>query len=755
MEDFVIENMAIEIIDTYENERVLIEELAQADSLLLNFDGGDDLYQPLMTSELKFSMAVTDGSDGKFKHLLTGDEKRFKVQLLNIDNEDNELLIWQGYILPDLHGEPFKNGVFFVEFTAIDMIASLKGKYLEPWFYQNKFNIPDLLGYIFEQTGLSQEIIVKPLLTNISAEDYEWRNLNMSLKPYITKDGYTDLYDILQDILTALGMQLCSYRGYWILQGLTRRGEFNGPAEVYNPDGTFSETISLENKVIAPVFTVEPYVTSDTPWKKVKLNFETEETPNAYPDDIVVRDFFATRFYDEDFVLPSYVTELTGYWLKQNAWFVVLRTGLPYLRYQHFPGYPYSVYNVPEAAALNHYIYCTYRPYVYAGRSYELEIEALVYFQVTFYGDIQQRIETGVFDKMFTFQVLLNGVEIMSNRPSFPSASKYRFEKVWYPLDAAETPGAAAAATWKLKVPFKPSSSGIIDFRLLPPIDTLSENSIVDYYVEPKVLRINVPDKKENSENATAVRDINYTKEMGFDLSLTCSVDSSVIKSLGIAPRIGVKFQTIPVSSLTLDIDSQTYLPGTDINMLLYTFPVAELVQQLIFISFGTKVVFLEKASGEKLEYYSLYTQTIEGMPYIAIYTGYTADPFGEPEIPEDYEPLPLPEVGDTLKAMMCFFSVEDIAERALWKVFGFPDYTANTYVKALAYACHVVRANVGNSIEGTCTKNVFPLNLVQFKYEGLRQYIPTRMNNNLAKGTCDIVMKEVQKTILTDVSYE
>lgn len=758
MEDFVIENMAVAIIDTYENERVLIEEFAGKASIQLSWDGGDDLYSPYMASELTFSMAVTDKIDGKFKHLLTGDEKRYKVQVLNIDSEDNELLIWQGYILPDLYSEPYKNGVLFVEFTAIDMIASLKGKYFEPWYYFNKFNINVLLARLLAFTGLEQQLLVKPMLENVDyGTDWMWRHFNVNLEPY-QKDGeYTDLYDILMDVLAAQGMTLVSYRGYWVLQGITRKIEYNGPAEVYNPDGSFAEHTTVENKVTAPFFKADaPYITADTPWKAVNLNFEEEEGRNLYPEGVVLRDFYATRFYDDDFVLPSYVTELMGYWNKTGCPYTVLEYGLPYLRWVMLPGYDYSLYNQPEATIWSNYIASNYSPYVYAGRVYELELEVLVYFQVTYYGDIQQRIEGGVFDKMMCFQVFLNGTEIMSNRPSFPSSSLYKCEKVWYALNDYETPGAAAAATWKLKRKFKATESGAIDFRFLPPIGTLDENDIVDYYVEPKVLKINVVNEAVNNESVRAVRGIGYTKELDIDLKLTCSVDSAVQKSLGLGISTGAEFTEVPYSSPVFFINQHEFLPTTEVSLWLYRFPITFDLQDALFVKGNTRKLFIEHADGEREPYPSVFTGKNGGVPQMVLYTGFVSSPFGaEPELPDDYEPMALPAPTDVLKYMHINFAPEYIINRALWRLYGRDDASAKTYLRTLADAYHSVRPDVCNSIEGEAFALVFPLQLVQFKYDGLRQYFPTRLQLILDTGKTQITMKEVKNQELTDITYE
>jgi hypothetical protein len=79
----------------------------------------DDLS--IVTSEFNFDM-LTDG-DAAFIDFFTGDEHRFKVLVKNFDDDS---VIWQGYILPDLYSEPYKQVNFFVNFTATDGLARLR-----------------------------------------------------------------------------------------------------------------------------------------------------------------------------------------------------------------------------------------------------------------------------------------------------------------------------------------------------------------------------------------------------------------------------------------------------------------------------------------------------------------------------------------------------------------------------------------------------------------------------------------------------
>jgi hypothetical protein len=77
----------------------------------------------IVTSEFNFDMLSTDARDAAFIDFFTGDEHRFKVLVKNFDDDS---VIWQGYILPDLYSEPYKQVNFFVNFTATDGLARLR-----------------------------------------------------------------------------------------------------------------------------------------------------------------------------------------------------------------------------------------------------------------------------------------------------------------------------------------------------------------------------------------------------------------------------------------------------------------------------------------------------------------------------------------------------------------------------------------------------------------------------------------------------
>jgi hypothetical protein len=80
-----ISGFSLQIIDTYDNDRVLVEERTELGAPVLQYSGSDDKYMPLMTSELNFNFSVPGARDGAFFHLYTGNDTRYRVELRDQD----------------------------------------------------------------------------------------------------------------------------------------------------------------------------------------------------------------------------------------------------------------------------------------------------------------------------------------------------------------------------------------------------------------------------------------------------------------------------------------------------------------------------------------------------------------------------------------------------------------------------------------------------------------------------------------------
>src|SRR5690606_21071703 len=131
---------------------------------VLSYSGGESLFTTIMSSKFSFSILNETAEDGKFLDLLTGEERRFLIEVRKVfpDSlnpwdpavEIGSDMIWRGFLLPDIYSEPYKNGSFFVGFTATDGLDVLKTK---PFLFYKTGSVIDYISKCLWETGLHQE----------------------------------------------------------------------------------------------------------------------------------------------------------------------------------------------------------------------------------------------------------------------------------------------------------------------------------------------------------------------------------------------------------------------------------------------------------------------------------------------------------------------------------------------------------------------------------------------------------------------
>lgn len=779
MAHFDVHTISIEIIDTYDNTRPLIEEFTQPSAPKLIWDGGDDLYQALMSSNLKFNMAVTDAADAKFLHLLSGDEKRYLIKVKNTDTHDNVTLLWQGFILPDLYSEPWKNGVPFIEYTAIDMLASLKTKTFEPWYYEQRYSIPELLGFILKETGLLQEMYIRPMMMNVLHENFEWRDTNISLETFRDGKKLTNLYDILEKVLTAQGLTIYSFRGKWFIEGLTRRSEGRRytsqkpVVEVYHPDGIFKEVIGLLHEVVAPYYAEDlPIITAETPWKRVNMDFAAQAEEGLFTKEVGKLDYFSTRYrYDSDFADYQYgfVNGLNAMWKKINAPAFTWSDGkYPFFNY----GFENPSYVGTEAFALANYFECINQPYAVAGRRYKLEIDVNLRLGNTLVlnpAAFSEKLLNGDWDSVLLFMLKINGVEFISNRSGNIVNKLVQFKKSIAASRFNNT------ASFSLDYEFIMPLSGFIQFSFLAPMGNFHDMFLSNFTARVDTLKITLVKNPSETESVSAVRPVNFTKELDVPLDFTCSVDDSIKNSFGIGQRFTKRFYTVPVIDITPIYDTHYQVLDQDVfdpidgnhgfentivaaYLKLSQWKIDAFVNDLLFKAGQNKSMFMVKGDGTSIEYPSVYVKEFLGQSYIAVYNGFIppAPGFTYPLIPETYPELPVPEAGDTICIMLSLFQDENKNLRSKWKIYGFPDTTSDSYINTLAKACHAIRPDVSFSIDATALALVWPTQLPVFRYNDRdRVFVPVRMELDLSEGKTQLTMKEALLSNVNDISYE
>lgn len=772
-----LKHISIRLFDTYTNDRILVEELASSDACKINWDSGDDLYKSLMTSNLVFNMLVPTAEDAHFIHLFSGDEKRYRVEVVAIDDVANEQLVWQGYLLPDQYNEPYKNVSFFVDFTATDMIASLKGKYFPQWYYKNSFPVGKLLSYVLSQTGLDQNIIVKPSV--VPADPIlGFENIVVNLEAFYNDGKAKDLNEILDTVLKSLGCTLYNYRGYWWVEGVTRRKDVVVSALQFDLNGDRIQDIEVAKNVVDCNSKLQPVpnIVALTPFKLVSLPFKPTGTKNLYSDNVVLIEdsvYFKTSYTTGNYSGPGhiqnevYTSHLLNNWKTQlNSDFLYLGMVGRQLIWKIINpssyNFNYTGYNYTAAMSLMNYIECSESPFVKKGTLYEfstvLKVEKLNFDADN--KDVTNKLKSGVLDnKIFPFQIFIDEVEKYSNRQGFDTTNLYRYthtdESTEHRVTALNIlDGYDHDITFTLKFNFRPENDGLLSFRILMPVVNNADKIRVggDTVYKCESLKLAVVDGLEESEDTLAVRPINYTQELDYELGISCTQDNSVLNSIALNRAVNQNFfKTISRADMPYNISGwHYYAPATDLELRLSTWKITDIISSILFRKRLIENCFLRKASGEEIPFTSLwvfFNNPVSRMGYLRSYDGF-------PNIPKTYKAYPSVATADELKYMYVEYPDEDYKKRLNWKLFGLS--SVDTFPKTLAKALHGVRPDVSYRLEANSLVLLFPDSLIDFYFENNdRNFIPTKLTLDLFAGKTSFVATEAKFTELIDITYE
>jgi len=341
-----ITNIIVKIIDKFTNDRNLIEEFTAVGAPKLIYNGADDKYQSIMASEFQFNLMVNDKTDGKFFHLYTGNEKRY---LVTVEDQDNNLL-FEGYLLPDFYSEPYDNGVIFVDLTATDGIGLLKGNYLPNEYYKQETSVIKLIAECLRFTQLDKNIVFAPAIES-AATDYRWDEIAVNGATYL--DGEIEnvllvgeimpkrknVYEILDLLLECLGCTLYAQGDTWYIEGINRKHEESQFVYNYDANGVYVSTETLTKNVLDLVFFKTPTVSIVSPWKTVEIDWDIDEDGELIPakelEGVLVNDLIFPYYTISDFWKANGQISLSVYSrnferkLKKLDNFGLVQTGEP------------------------------------------------------------------------------------------------------------------------------------------------------------------------------------------------------------------------------------------------------------------------------------------------------------------------------------------------------------------------------------------------------------------------------------------
>jgi hypothetical protein len=285
-----ITNIIVKIIDKFENDRSMIEEYTAVSAPKLIYKGADDKYQPIMASEFTFNLMVNDKTDGKFFHLYTGNEKRY---LVTVEDQDDNLL-FEGYLLPDFYSEPYDNGVIFVDLTATDGIGLLKGYYLENQYYKQETSVIKLIAECLKFTRLDKNIVFAPAIES-AATDYRWDEIAVNGATYLEGEieyvfmvgekmpKRKNVYEILNLLLESLACTLYAQGDTWFIEGINRKHLKTQTVFNYTFEGVYDGVSTVYKNVIDITFFKTPVINIISPWKRVDVEWDCDEDGDLIP----------------------------------------------------------------------------------------------------------------------------------------------------------------------------------------------------------------------------------------------------------------------------------------------------------------------------------------------------------------------------------------------------------------------------------------------------------------------------------------
>jgi hypothetical protein len=295
-----VANYEIHIQDVENIEDDLLLKYAERNSIQLNWLGGDSKTQPIVGSELNFTLEATDAKDAAYVELFTADEHKWLVTKRISTTQE---IVWQGYLLPESYEEPYRRGIFYVNFSAVDGLGLLKGLKLSPDFYNEEKTVIEVLCAILKLTKVDLELYFSPALININEPD--WSKLLVDTRLWdINKDN---AYQLLKDLLESMRCQVYQCQGKWFIEGFNKRQLINVTYQVFDLEANFLRDEAFERTVKRITLLADPSVRMIPSIREAVVTYERNQF--QFAEDII---------QENDVPWLIYRGQVDNLWLAKN-----------------------------------------------------------------------------------------------------------------------------------------------------------------------------------------------------------------------------------------------------------------------------------------------------------------------------------------------------------------------------------------------------------------------------------------------------
>ena len=441
-------NYEIHIQDVENLENELLLKYAERNSVQLNWIGGDSKTQPIVGSELNFTLEATDARDAAYVELFTADEHKWLVTKRISTTQE---IVWQGYLLPESYEEPYRRGIFYVNFSAVDGLGLLKGLKLSPDFYNEEKTVIEVLCAILKLTKVDLELYFSPALININEPNWSKILVDTMLWDF-NKDN---AYQLLKDLLESMRCQVYQCQGKWFIEGFNKRQLINVSYQVFDLEANFLRDESYERTVKQITLLADPSVRMVPSIREAVVTYERNKF--QFPKDII---------QENEVPWVIYRGQVDALWRPKN-WnykFVSADSEDINIRPPEF----YLVYRRIDAE-LDTSKFITLREKLFVKKNSTLKI--ILKIERLFYDLLSDEDLAGadftLWSKSQVYEVKLNGEVIVTN------LNVSRNDQAYLKFENGEA---------SVELIIKPEEDGLLDLKFYKPFSVFNSSSSGSYY---------------------------------------------------------------------------------------------------------------------------------------------------------------------------------------------------------------------------------------------------------------------------------
>jgi hypothetical protein len=282
----------------------------------------DDVFNPIVGSELNFEMDITDF--GNILDFYSDDDLKYIVKLYASTGvfAYYDFLIWQGFLLVDQSSIPFTTGLKFIAFKAVDGLGLLKDITFNPDIVipttdADLMNLKDVVLKCLNQIGLP-DLFYFNVQCSIFADGMEDRGdspLNEPLsqsflqirnwlkEPFI----YKSCYDVLSEICMGFGCQIFQSNGQYVFSQLNEKFDENVYLTKYDNNG-----ITISGGLYKNVFKVQGYgLTANMHWID---NGQTKVIKKGFNKLVIIEDMvYPVNLFVNENVYNEHLGSIVGW----------------------------------------------------------------------------------------------------------------------------------------------------------------------------------------------------------------------------------------------------------------------------------------------------------------------------------------------------------------------------------------------------------------------------------------------------------